>query len=170
VCPYNIKCSRAVADDSPSAARATLGDKDARTLARAPRHDAAGVLGRVQGLAGTVEDVAVLRQALDDPEPLVREHAAWALSRIERGSRERRLDGARRPVGPRTAAANSARLLRGSVMPGVVLMHHCVPAPARDQPAVHREGRGAGDHERKGGVERGSWAAPRPSRPACAAS
>jgi hypothetical protein len=29
-----------------------------------------------------VEDVPVPEQALDDPEPLVREHAAWALHRI----------------------------------------------------------------------------------------
>lgn len=28
------------------------------------------------------EAVAVLRQALEDPEPLVREHAAWALGRL----------------------------------------------------------------------------------------
>jgi HEAT repeat protein len=28
--------------------------------------------------------VAVLREALEDPEPLVREHAAWALERAER--------------------------------------------------------------------------------------
>jgi HEAT repeat protein len=29
-----------------------------------------------------VEDVPVLRRALDDPEPLVRERAAWALARL----------------------------------------------------------------------------------------
>jgi epoxyqueuosine reductase QueG len=34
VCPYNIKFSRALAEDSPDAARAALGGKDARTLAR----------------------------------------------------------------------------------------------------------------------------------------
>ena len=33
------------------------------------------------GNTGTLEDVPVLEQALDDPEPLVREHAAWALER-----------------------------------------------------------------------------------------
>ncbi len=36
----------------------------------------------VLGNVGTVEDVPVLEQALDDPEPLVREHAAWALARL----------------------------------------------------------------------------------------
>jgi epoxyqueuosine reductase len=29
------------------------------------------------------EAVAVLREALDNPEPLVREHAAWALGRVD---------------------------------------------------------------------------------------
>jgi hypothetical protein len=33
---------------------------------------------------GTVEDVPVLLQALDDPEFHVREHAAWALDRLTR--------------------------------------------------------------------------------------
>jgi hypothetical protein len=28
------------------------------------------------------EDAEVLTRALDDPEPLVREHAAWALARL----------------------------------------------------------------------------------------
>jgi epoxyqueuosine reductase len=36
----------------------------------------------VLGNVGTMEDVPVLEQALGDPEPLVREHAAWALARI----------------------------------------------------------------------------------------
>jgi epoxyqueuosine reductase len=104
VCPYNIKFSRALAEDSPYAAREALGGKDARTLAReilgmpqpefsaafrgSPmkraklrglKRNAAVVLGNV----GTVDDVPVLRQALDDPEPLVREHAAWALARLQ---------------------------------------------------------------------------------------
>ena len=41
------------------------------------KRNAAVVLGNV----GTREDVDVLTHALDDPEPLVREHAAWALAR-----------------------------------------------------------------------------------------
>ena len=102
VCPFNIKFSRALAEDSPFAPRGMVGGRDARTLARdllgmtqaefsaafkgSPmkraklrglKRNAAVVLGNV----GTVEDVAVLQQALDDPEPLVREHAAWALER-----------------------------------------------------------------------------------------
>jgi epoxyqueuosine reductase len=97
VCPFNIKFARELADDSPFAAREALAGKDARTLARellgmtqeefsaafrgSPmkraklpglKRNAAVELGN----AGNVEDVPVLEQALDDPEPLVREHAA----------------------------------------------------------------------------------------------
>jgi epoxyqueuosine reductase len=103
VCPFNVKFARELADDSPFAAREALAGKDARTLARellgmrqeefsaafkgSPmkraklrglKRNAAVVLGNV----GTVADVPVLEQALDDPEPLVREHAAWALARL----------------------------------------------------------------------------------------
>ena len=105
VCPFNIKFSRTLAEDSPYVAREALGGKDARTLARAIlgmsqpefsaafrgspmkraklrglKRNAAVVLGNV----GTADDVDVLARALDDPEPLVREHAAWALGRLRR--------------------------------------------------------------------------------------
>jgi HEAT repeat protein len=36
----------------------------------------------VLGNVGTDDDVGVLTRALDDDEPLVREHAAWALARV----------------------------------------------------------------------------------------
>ena len=52
------------------------------------RRNAAVVLGNV----GTVEDVPVLERALDDPEPLVREHAAWALRQLN-GERDAPLPG-----------------------------------------------------------------------------
>ena len=103
VCPYNIKFSRALADDSPYAAREALGGEHARTLARdllgmtppafsaafkgSPmkraklrglKRNAAVVLGNL----GSAEDVDVLTRALDDEEPLVREHAAWAMARL----------------------------------------------------------------------------------------
>lgn len=103
VCPYNHKFARGLSDDSPFAPRAALAGRDARTLARellgmaqddfsaafrgSPmkraklrglKRNAAVVLGNV----GTAADVPVLEQALADPEPLVREHAAWALTRI----------------------------------------------------------------------------------------
>jgi epoxyqueuosine reductase len=80
--------------------REVIAEKDARTLAReilamsqdafsaafrkSPmkraklrglKRNAAVALGNV----GSMEDVPVLQQALDDPEPLVREHAEWAL-------------------------------------------------------------------------------------------
>ena len=42
------------------------------------KRNAAVVLGNV----GTPDDVDVLTRALDDEEPLVREHAAWALARL----------------------------------------------------------------------------------------
>jgi epoxyqueuosine reductase len=87
------------------AARDALAGKDARTLARdilsmsqeefsralkrSPmkraklrglKRNAAVVLGDV----GTSEDVEALARALDDAEPLVREHVAWALARLRR--------------------------------------------------------------------------------------
>jgi epoxyqueuosine reductase len=44
----------------------------------AMKRTAAVALGDV----GTGVDVDVLTRALDDPEPLVREHAAWSLARL----------------------------------------------------------------------------------------
>jgi epoxyqueuosine reductase len=44
----------------------------------AMKRNAAVVLGNV----GTADDVEVLTRALDDEEPLVRQHAAWALDRL----------------------------------------------------------------------------------------
>jgi epoxyqueuosine reductase len=103
VCPWNVRFARGLPEDSPYAAREVLGGRDARTLARellgmsqeefsaafkgSPmkraklrglQRNAAVVLGNV----GTADDVDVLTRALDDPEPLVREHAAWALARL----------------------------------------------------------------------------------------
>jgi epoxyqueuosine reductase len=103
VCPYNIKFASELPEGSPFAPREAIAGKDARTLAReilamsqeeftaAFRHspmkraklkglkrNAAVVLGNT----GTMEEAPVLQQALDDSEPLVREHAAWALGRI----------------------------------------------------------------------------------------
>ena len=103
VCPWNVKFSHGLPQPSPFAVRDALGTKDARTLAhellamdqtdfsssfrgspmkraklRGLKRNAAVVLGNV----GAAEDTAALRGALDDPEPLVREHAAWALEQI----------------------------------------------------------------------------------------
>jgi epoxyqueuosine reductase len=102
VCPWNVRFATPLPNDSPYAAREALGGKDARALARellgmtqdefsrafkgSPmkraklrglKRNAAVVLGNI----GNPEDADVLARALDDPEPNVREHAAWALRR-----------------------------------------------------------------------------------------
>jgi len=103
VCPWNVRFATPLPDESPYAPREALAGKDAHQLARdllgmtpdefsgafsdSPmkraklrglKRNAAVVLGN----AGTDDDVAVLTRALDDPEPLVREHAAWALGQL----------------------------------------------------------------------------------------
>jgi epoxyqueuosine reductase len=102
VCPWNEKFSLALREDALRPRPPTAG-KDARTLARdilgmteedfrlafkgSPmkrarlrglKRNAAVVLGNI----GVPEDVDTLTRALEDPETLVREHAAWALKRI----------------------------------------------------------------------------------------
>ena len=67
--------------DDDSFRRDFKGSPMKRAKRRGLARNAATVLGNV----GTGEDVAALVVALDDPEPLVTEHAAWALERI--GSR-----------------------------------------------------------------------------------
>jgi epoxyqueuosine reductase len=101
VCPWNERFATALAKDSPFQPRAALAGRDARTLARellamtqeefsvafrgSPmkraklhglKRNAAVVLGNSDG-----EDVDALTRARGDPEPLVREHSAWALAR-----------------------------------------------------------------------------------------
>jgi epoxyqueuosine reductase len=51
-----------------------------RAKLRGLKRNAAVVLGNI----GRMKDASVLQQALDDPEPLVRELAAWALARLRR--------------------------------------------------------------------------------------
>jgi epoxyqueuosine reductase len=102
VCPWNVTFAQELREPA-FAPRELLAGKDARALARellamtpeefsrafkgSPmkraklrglKRNAAVVLGNV----GSAEDADVLTCALDDPEPLVREHAAWALERI----------------------------------------------------------------------------------------
>lgn len=104
MCPWNLSFAREL-EEPAFAAREALAGKDARTLARellgmtqeefsrafkgSPmkraklrglKRNAAVVLGNV----GNPEDVPPLEAALEDPEPLVREHAAWALERLRR--------------------------------------------------------------------------------------
>ena len=49
-----------------------------RAKLRGLKRNVAMVLGNV----GSTEDVDLLTRALDDDEPLVREHAAWSLARL----------------------------------------------------------------------------------------
>lgn len=109
VCPWNVKFARALPDESSFRPREALDGKDARTLARelldmsqeefsgafskSPmkraklrglKRNAAVALGNVGG----ADDLELLERASDDPEPLVREHAAWARQRVaEPGTR-----------------------------------------------------------------------------------
>jgi epoxyqueuosine reductase len=103
VCPWNVRFATTLDENSPYAAREALGGRDAPTLAaemldmsqeefsatfkgspmkraklRGLKRNAAVVLGNV----GTADDVPLLARALVDPDPLVREHAAWAVERI----------------------------------------------------------------------------------------
>ena len=102
VCPWNERFAQELKEPA-FAPREALVDKDARTLARellamsqeefstafkgSPmkraklrglKRNAAVVLGNV----GTGGDANMLARALDDEEPLVREHVAWALGRL----------------------------------------------------------------------------------------
>lgn len=103
--PWHVRFAMALPDGSPYAPREVIAGKDARTLARellalpqeefsrafskSPmkratlrglRRNAAVVLGNI----GTSEDSDVHTAALYDSEPLMREHAAWALTRLGR--------------------------------------------------------------------------------------
>lgn len=103
VCPWNVSFARDLKEPAYAPREAIL-ERDARALARellqlsqeefsaafrkSPmkraklrglKRNAAVVLGNV----GTPDDVPALQRALEDPEPLVREHAAWALGRLE---------------------------------------------------------------------------------------
>ena len=103
VCPWNVSFARDLPDESPLRSREVLAGRGTRQLARqlldmtaeefsrafkgSPmkraklrglKRNAAVVLGN----AGTLEDVDVLTRARDEPDPLVREHATWALARL----------------------------------------------------------------------------------------
>jgi epoxyqueuosine reductase len=102
VCPWNERFASAL-DEPAFAPRAAVAGRDARALSRellgmpaddfsraferSPmkraklrglKRNAAVVLGNV----GSADDIPALTAALHDDEPLVREHAAWALERI----------------------------------------------------------------------------------------
>jgi len=97
VCPWNKKPTRGLMSPVPNADVEALdpvellkmseegfrqrfrGTALLRTRRRGLLRNAAIVLGN----QGDAEALPVLRQALDDPEPLVREAAAWAIEQIE---------------------------------------------------------------------------------------
>lgn len=111
VCPWNVSFSKESAIDA-FASRPSL-DKDARTLARellsmnndefraafkgsamkraklrGLKRNAATVLGNI----GTSDDIELLSRACDEAEPMVHEHAEWALAAITRRGRSTVLD------------------------------------------------------------------------------
>ncbi|HWI14186.1 MAG TPA: HEAT repeat domain-containing protein [Burkholderiales bacterium] len=109
MCPWNLRFAKALPAESPYRPRAALVGKDARTLARdilamTPEEFSAAFKGSpmkraklrglkrnaavVLGNVGTADDADVLTRALDDDEPLVREHAAWALGRLTAQARQ----------------------------------------------------------------------------------
>jgi epoxyqueuosine reductase len=111
-CPWNVRFSQELKEPA-FAPREALTGRDARTLARellgmTQEHFSAAFKGSpmkraklrglkrnaavVLGNTGDARDVGVLTEALYDPEPLVREHAAWALGRV---SSPEALDGLR---------------------------------------------------------------------------
>jgi epoxyqueuosine reductase len=102
VCPWNVSFSkdlsaeslapreRLASPDAGAIAREVLAMDDAdfrktfrnSAIKRAKRRGLARNAAVVLGNVGTSDDVDVLTKALDDPEPMVREHARWALDRI----------------------------------------------------------------------------------------
>jgi epoxyqueuosine reductase len=102
VCPWNVRFSKELTEPA-FAAREAIAGKDARTLAReilamsdedfrtalkgSPmkraklrglKRNAATSLGNI----ANPDDMSVLMTALDHPDQVVREHAAWALNRF----------------------------------------------------------------------------------------
>ena len=69
-----------LAMDQPEFSAAFKGSPMKRAKRRGLARNAAVALGNI----GTVDDFSVLEAALAHDEPLVREHAAWALRRLGR--------------------------------------------------------------------------------------
>ena len=107
VCPYNVKFAQELREPA-FAPRANLGESDAQSLARellamdddafrasfrsspikrAKRRGLARNSAVVLGNIGDEGDTLALARAAEDPEPLVRQHAAWALDQIAARSR-----------------------------------------------------------------------------------
>lgn len=108
VCPWNVRFSRELAEDSPFRPRAALAGRSPRQLAadllamsqeeftaafrkspmkraklRGLKRNAAVVLGNV----GTADEIGLLEGTYDEaPDQMVRDHAAWALDRVTSNS------------------------------------------------------------------------------------
>ena len=103
VCPYNVKFAQELGEPG-FAARAAIGDRDARSLARellamddesfrgafkgspmkrAKRRGLARNAAVVLGNIGDDTDAAALALATNNSEPLVQQHVSWALEQID---------------------------------------------------------------------------------------
>lgn len=103
VCPYNVKFAQELGQ-AAFAPRPTIGDRDARSLARellamddesfrgafksspmkrAKRRGLARNAAVVLGNIGDDTDADALTRAASDSEPLVRQHVSWALDQID---------------------------------------------------------------------------------------
>jgi epoxyqueuosine reductase len=101
VCPYNVKFAQELRE--PALAPRAIVGQDAQSLARellamddkafraafrnspvkrAKRRGLARNAAVVLGNIGDQRDASALARSTDDPDPLVREHAAWALEQI----------------------------------------------------------------------------------------
>jgi len=97
VCPWNVSFARelSASELAPRAElnlnEALLDDEDEfrnrfrkSPIKRAKRRGLARNIAVAMGNRGDPSDVPVLTTALDDPDDMVREHAAWALERIKK--------------------------------------------------------------------------------------
>ncbi|HEX9129854.1 MAG TPA: tRNA epoxyqueuosine(34) reductase QueG [Gemmatimonadaceae bacterium] len=101
VCPWNVRFSQDIREeafrprdildgDTRAVARRILSMDDdsfrkafrGSPMKRAKRRGLARNAATALGNVGTADDVSILVEALEDTEPLVAEHAAWALERI----------------------------------------------------------------------------------------
>ena len=101
VCPWNVSFSRelSVPDlaprEEPPLSKALLDDEEGfrnrfrkSAIKRAKRRGLARNIAVAMGNRGDPSDIGVLTAALDDPDEMVREHAAWALRKIKKTQEE----------------------------------------------------------------------------------
>ena len=138
VCPWNVKFSQELAEDSPFRAREFIAGKDARSLARgllamsqeefsaafkgspikraklrSVKRNAAVVLGNV----GNTDDIDLLTRAAHVAEPLMRDQAAWALAHLPSPRRQAAARPSQDAVTDSIVPAMSSRRASLSVRP-----------------------------------------------------